>query len=668
MRATLRNLGADWTGDAATNAGATLQRAAHWSHDAGASHGIGGETVGGYGESFEFVRGQVHWDDPWAWGWNDTASAAASVATLNPAPFLGNLTADYYTTAQANRTNDAAAIAALRAHEKQARTAVITFPSIQPPPMPHRRRSPTPAPVRRGTSTTSPIPPVAPAGAGERRLGRGEPLAARGRCRRGGRGRTGGHRPVRGIRPGGPGIGRRRAVHRPGRDPWRADRSGRERRGGWGRRGPRRRRGTRRCPEAGPGGVVGGGVPGGVPGTGGGAGAGPGALGGRTGGAVPGGVPGGDPRLRGGGEGPGGSLRLPPGSPLPGEGRGAARWWSRARRVARRGRVRTHRRRGGLTGGAAGGWRDVIGRAPTEPGLISRGPGAGPEFASRLPSGGAAGGMAGAAGMPFLGGMGVGAGGQSTEHRNTYWVRSAEPFDVPLPPHVDGGTARRRRMIPEWSRATVLAAAAFEVCWEVLDLGETPWQLEPPRRGLTAAERQAFVAEVTAQLRAAGPELPAWLRLLARPAWSVDVRLRADALVAGLVAGRGPVGVLAVRHDDEIALVDVPAAAAVDAVLGLLGPVRPGPGRPASVVLADGPTAPEVRAACQDVRMFGQLGASVLDREGVRTRRLPRVIGFHRTGAGDYRSVRLGPTTVALEPATHARLAADLHELLAHAH
>jgi len=222
-------------------------------------------------------------------------------------------------------------------------------------------------------------------------------------------------------------------------------------------------------------------------------------------------------------------------------------------------------------------------------------------------------------------------------------------------------------MMPEWSRATVLAAAAFEVCWEVLDLGETPWQLEPPRRGLTAAERQAFVAEVTAQLRAAGPELPAWLRLLARPAWSVDVRLRADALVAGLVAGRGRVGVLAVRHDDEIALVDLPAAAAVDAVLGLLGPVRPGPGRPASVVLADGPTAPEVRTACQDVRMFGQLGASVLDREGVRTRRLPRVIGFHRTGAGDYRSVRLGPTTVALEPATHARLAADLFELLAHA-
>lgn len=219
-------------------------------------------------------------------------------------------------------------------------------------------------------------------------------------------------------------------------------------------------------------------------------------------------------------------------------------------------------------------------------------------------------------------------------------------------------------MIPDWSRATVLAATAFEACWEILGLGETPWQLEPPRHGLTAAARQAFLAEVTVQLRAAGPELPRWLRLLAHPAWSVDVRLRADDLVAGLVAGRGTTGVLAVRHGGQIALVDVPAAAAVDAVLDLLGPVRPGPGRPTTVVLADGPTATGVRNACRDVRMFGQLGASVLDRDGIRIRRAPRVIGFHRTGVGDYRSVRLGPSTVALEPATRARLAADLNELL----
>ena len=54
-------------------------------------------------------------------------------------------------------------------------------------------------------------------------------------------------------------------------------------------------------------------------------------------------------------------------------------------------------------------------------------------------------------------------------------------------------------------------------------------------------------------------------------------------------------------------------------------------------------------------------------REGA-TRRLPRVIGFHRTGAGDYRSVRADPATVVLEPATRPRLAADLDGLLAYAH
>src|SRR6185437_16869000 len=130
VRATLRNLGADWTGDAATNAGATLQRAADWSQDAGAGHAAGGETVEGYGRSFESLRGQIHWDDPWAWGWNDTVTAAASVATMNPTPFLGNLTADYFTTAQQNRTNDATAVAALRAHENQTRTAVESFPNL----------------------------------------------------------------------------------------------------------------------------------------------------------------------------------------------------------------------------------------------------------------------------------------------------------------------------------------------------------------------------------------------------------------------------------------------------------------------------------------------------------------------------------------------------------
>ena len=143
-------LGADWTGDAATNAGRHAPARRRLEPDAGASR-RGRADRRGLRRSFESLRGQVHWDDPWAWGWNDTASAAASVATLNPAPFLGNLTVDYFATAQQNRTNDAAAVAALRAHEQQTRTGVDAFPTIDPatgrprssgsvPPGPNRSR------------------------------------------------------------------------------------------------------------------------------------------------------------------------------------------------------------------------------------------------------------------------------------------------------------------------------------------------------------------------------------------------------------------------------------------------------------------------------------------------------------------------------------------------
>ena len=163
VRNTLRRLGADWTGDAATNAGSTLQRAADWSANTGASHGAGGETVEGYGESFESLRGKVHWDDPWAWGWNDTASAAASVATLNPTPFLGNLTADYFTTAQQNRTNDATAVAALQAHEEQTRTSVEAFPSIAPASV-IPSQEPGPTPRAPGPVDNPPTPPATTGG------------------------------------------------------------------------------------------------------------------------------------------------------------------------------------------------------------------------------------------------------------------------------------------------------------------------------------------------------------------------------------------------------------------------------------------------------------------------------------------------------------------------
>jgi hypothetical protein len=419
VRNTMRTLGADWTGDAATNAGSTLQRAADWSANTSASHGAGGETVEGYGESFESLRGKVHWDDPWAWGWNDTASAAASVATLNPTPFLGNLTADYFTTAQQNRTNDATAVAALQAHEEQTRTSVAAFPSIDPASVPPAT---DPGPNPRAPDPVN-IPPTAPAttggaggtaGGAAAAFGAGVAGAAvAGAGAAGSRSASGAGSP--GIGPGGIPAGAGGIGGQPG-----AGRPGGTTLGGG--------------PGTDPGGRVGGAAPvggglGGVPPIAGRTGVGP--LDGRVGGAFPGsatGVPGSDPRLRGGIEAPGGAVGGRDGGPLrltPGEGAGRFG-------VGVGGGLTG----GGPAGGSAGGWRDVIGRRGSEPGLISRGPAAGPEFAARLPSGASTGGVAaGAAGMPFLGGMGVGAGAQSTEHRNTYWIRSAEPFDVPLPPH-----------------------------------------------------------------------------------------------------------------------------------------------------------------------------------------------------------------------------------------
>jgi hypothetical protein len=74
--------------------------------------------------------------------------------------------------------------------------------------------------------------------------------------------------------------------------------------------------------------------------------------------------------------------------------------------------------------------------------VVARGSATGGEFAGRLPAGSPGtppvGGRGGQAGMPYLGGMGAGAGARPTEHRHAYWVRSSEPFDVPLPPHGDG--------------------------------------------------------------------------------------------------------------------------------------------------------------------------------------------------------------------------------------
>ncbi|MDN5860690.1 MAG: ESX secretion-associated protein EspG, partial [Pseudonocardia sp.] len=113
----------------------------------------------------------------------------------------------------------------------------------------------------------------------------------------------------------------------------------------------------------------------------------------------------------------------------------------------------------------------------------------------------------------------------------------------------------------DWSAAQVVTTSEFEVCWEMLRLGETPWQLDPPRSGLTTADRDAVVSSALQGLAARGlafgqrlgPALEEHLQRLAWPRWSADVRYVAGSAVSAVAAVRGSQATVAVRHDDEIA-------------------------------------------------------------------------------------------------------------------
>lgn len=255
-------------------------------------------------------------------------------------------------------------------------------------------------------------------------------------------------------------------------------------------------------------------------------------------------------------------------------------------------------------------------------------------------------------------------------------------------------------MTLDWSRAVVLTTTEFEVCWELVGLGETPWQLDPPRSGLTIAERHAIVAEVVGNLRrrglgdhgGPGSVLADQLRLLACPDHAFDIRFRSDVLVAGVAAVRDSYCALAVRHGSEIAMLSVRPDAAAASLLDLVGSIPAGRGRevrlPAEVLDEARVAGPRdhdrfvdelewrglARAdawslvdMCRGVRLRGQLGASASARDGTRVRRAPHVVGFHATASGTFRQTRRrspGGDTVTIGPTSRARMLADFVELV----
>jgi hypothetical protein len=254
-------------------------------------------------------------------------------------------------------------------------------------------------------------------------------------------------------------------------------------------------------------------------------------------------------------------------------------------------------------------------------------------------------------------------------------------------------------MILDWPRATVLTLTEFEVTWELLQLGETPWQLDPPRHGHTREERQRVVADALQGLQRRGlgddrgphPQLAERLRLLARPESVLDVRFRDRSLTAAVAARSAHRCTLAVRHQDEIAVLDVPGHAAAEGLVELLGPVVPGDGARTSVsadvfdaassTAADDPVrlgvelhrrgvpdadARLVAQMCGGADRLGQFGASGRSGDG-RTRRAPYVIGLHRTPSGHYAHLPQrrpdGRGEITIEPLSHRGLLQHLDEL-----
>lgn len=250
----------------------------------------------------------------------------------------------------------------------------------------------------------------------------------------------------------------------------------------------------------------------------------------------------------------------------------------------------------------------------------------------------------------------------------------------------------------DWTGATVLTLTEFEVSWELLGLGETPGQLDPPSAGRTVEERRGIVAAVGTELYRRGlgddrgphPVLAEQLRLLGRADLTLDVRFRADTLVAGLAACRANRCVLAVRHGEQIAVLALPVEAAAGALVDLIGPITPGPGSdvtlPAAVLDAARSAAPgdprrfaeelawrglprpdaaRLVTMCSNVRQRGQFGATARSRGGHRSR-APYVVGTHCTQDGHFRQVRqlsAGTTSVTIGPVSRQQLLGDLARL-----
>lgn len=150
----------------------------------------------------------------------------------------------------------------------------------------------------------------------------------------------------------------------------------------------------------------------------------------------------------------------------------------------------------------------------------------------------------------------------------------------------------------DWPKAVVLSAAEFDVARDLLDLGSNPAVLGLSSPGVTDLDRAGVVRAAMATLGARGllgggrfhPGLAEDLRTVIVPDLRRDLLLAPPHRQRALAGIRRGGAVLAVRLDDEVALVRITAEHASAALVELLGPLTPGSGPSVRVparILAD---------------------------------------------------------------------------------
>ncbi|HEV2783739.1 MAG TPA: ESX secretion-associated protein EspG [Actinophytocola sp.] len=250
-----------------------------------------------------------------------------------------------------------------------------------------------------------------------------------------------------------------------------------------------------------------------------------------------------------------------------------------------------------------------------------------------------------------------------------------------------------------------LSALEYDVLWEHLQLGPFPPIFELDSHGATLEERAELTAEAWESL--ADKEL-GWptavdgrvvfrLRMLARPEWEVDARLRRPdgRTVSALIAANPATtttATIAIRDEDRLTLRTFPAGEMIGAAVSLLPPHPPGTGvsitlpaetldaavarsgrDPASLartLISSGLGKSEaykiadLAAGTVGFAHFGAARTRTFDRR----RRAGHVVSVYDTTAGRYLFTRK-PTGaqrwVTLVPGTPSALTRQLDELLA---